>query len=767
VLRPLLRGEDPGQLSDFGDAGGMAVTMFAFVGCVGWAAWRLWTRQPVLYLGPVEVLLAVMAALLFAGSWWAPYQRAAWLTAWEGVGLFLIVFLIRQLAVRPEEQRGLMAVLLAGAVALAAQGVYQAVYELPTAAKAAAKKDSVEHYIRDELAGRAITANPLDLQQRGEFPELERQLEERQVHGPYFHSTSLAGCLALMLPMLFGAVVAAGRSSSPGWLRSLAGAGLLLTAIVLVLTRCWSAVAAVGLVGLAALALAWPARRGGRKVGALVALALAGLIGYVLFASGVLRSEVEHWREVWPVSWKIIKDHPYRGVGPSQFSFYYPRYMPQTACPREMNPSSGILELWSEDGLLLPLAFAAAMFLFFRAVRKWWRADTPPAPLAASSEEVEPPGSPVRWEYYIGGMAGIVLSFVLRAGPFAADVWNEAITAGLRSVVWFAAVAVFESIDWSPRQRVAALTSGVAALLLVLLVNPGISYPSVVGALWIAVALTLVIVSPRPLFWLSRHQVAFVLPLPALIAVAFGYFAFVFYPACASDSVIAKTNQAGAYYAEQQNREIQKRDLRNPVEFVRGAIIGPLLRAEREDPGNVRLRVLLAYWYKVLAEQAPRDNTRSPSDTQRALGWARLAQLANKEGPEGYLQEYEINRTLAGIFDVSAMKIDKDLKGPKAKKMPAPQREKNMRTSFQLRAKARLHYHDAAKALRAYLKRDPTNPVLHYFLAEALNGTNELKDRGREAQKALNLDDDARPPRNLSGAQREQAEKWAPADSSR
>ena len=62
----------------------------------------------------------------------------------------------------------------------------------------------------------------------------------------------------------------------------------------------------------------WPAGRGGWKVGSLVALILAALGGYGLTATGVLAPELEHWREVWPVSWNLVTEHSLRGVGPAQ-----------------------------------------------------------------------------------------------------------------------------------------------------------------------------------------------------------------------------------------------------------------------------------------------------------------------------------------------------------------------------------------------------------------------------------------------------------------
>ena len=74
-----------------------------------------------------------MVALVFVSAEVAAdYKFPARLIAWEWFGLLVSFFVVRQLAVTPSEQHGLFAVVLAGAVALAAQGIYQEVVELPS-----------------------------------------------------------------------------------------------------------------------------------------------------------------------------------------------------------------------------------------------------------------------------------------------------------------------------------------------------------------------------------------------------------------------------------------------------------------------------------------------------------------------------------------------------------------------------------------------------------------------------------------------------------
>src|SRR5262249_36048449 len=75
-------------------------------------------------------------------------------------------------------------------------------------------------------------------------------------------------------------------------------------------------------------------------------------------------------------------------------------------------------------------------------------------------------------------------ALLARGSEAAEDLWRRGLVAGGRSVVWFAAFALFETVPWTPRARRLALAAGVAALLLCLLVTGGISLPSVAPPLW-------------------------------------------------------------------------------------------------------------------------------------------------------------------------------------------------------------------------------------------------------------------------------------------
>src|SRR5262249_32324510 len=157
-------------------------------------------------------------------------------------------------------------------------------------------------------------------------------------------------------------------------------------------------------------------------------------------------------------------------------ALFAPRFLPE-GVDKFKHPHNWLLEAWAAGGLGVALALAVAFGAFFWHVGRWWsnlarRGRQPPegkspgADAPGSPGGMAPPGA-VRWEYYIGGSLGLLLGFVLRVGALPPeDVLGEAVGAGLRAVVWFAAFALYERVRWTDAERVGALAAGVAALLL-------------------------------------------------------------------------------------------------------------------------------------------------------------------------------------------------------------------------------------------------------------------------------------------------------------
>jgi hypothetical protein len=808
VARPFVGGEDAGLLSDLSDPGGMVLTLLTFVACAGWAAWRLWAKQGGVHLGLVEIGLLLLAVLFAVGANFAPYARPALFTSAEWFGLVLLLFLTRQLATRPEEQHGLMTVLLATAVALSAQGVYQATYELPHRAKEADTPQRVAAFISNV---RGVTMT------QAEERQFVEQLERRTISGPFFRPASMATCLVLLLPLLGGAVIVSVRSKSLTLFIAGVIACALLAGAMLGLTRYAPAAAVLALAALPWLGLYWPARLGGWQVG--LGLGLVAALAFVglLYATGRLDADLQRWRETWPVAYQVGDARFWTGVGPGQFRFFYPRFMNADGSYPAADPSSSLLEVFAEAGVGGAVLLLVALALFFRIVARWWRALqplTPPPPLpqgerggqnpeerAVAASAPAPPlnvgegqgrgdaagvrGTDVRWEYYLGGMLAAILSFVLRANSVAPnEVMTEAFGAGLRSIVWFLAFALFERLAWSPGEYVGSLLVGVVALLLCLLVGPGLSSPAIASLLWVAVGLMLAVAQPEPASRLPAHFFAG-LGLPALLGLSFAFFALVLYPASVGTYNLRMAKaQAALLNADRHNKNTSERLIKNEKTFIEQEIFQRLKTAEREDAGNVRVRALLATdmidrWivrYRTLSNLQGEEARETTKTAEDAVRLAALARLANPEGPEGYLAERDVHLAMAKEQARRAQQIDEDLKKDREPKKDA--KDKKDKNAPKLSPTARKvaeawrdelrnkvvpnEYRHAALALEAYVPRDPANPLLRYQLAAARLSANDFEGARKAAQEAHDLDRKIGPgrPRSLSDQQRDQVKRW-------
>lgn len=760
VARPIVGGEFPGLTSEFADPGGLTLPFLVLLGGAAWGVWRLWSGYEGIHVAAVDLAVFALVPLLFAGAGAATYQRPAWLAAWDWLGIVVTFFLVRQLAVRPEERHGLTAVILAVAVAIAGEAVYQSAVTLPRSAAAAAEATGgTTAYLREQLSERSLAATPLELLQ------LTRRLDDRQAHGPYFHPESLAAFLVLTLPVLVGAVVASRRGGSARWLTVLLGACAALVAAALVLTRVAPAVAAAVVIGVATMAvLHWPARWGGWRTGLLLSVVVATLAAWLMPAAvGALR------REVWPAAWQVGVHHFWRGVGPAGFGLFYPHYMAPTAGPRLTDPFSALLGLWADGGVLVPLVFLAVVSLGVVAVARWWRdqataTDDEPA---ETTEEAGASGATIRWEYYAGGMVGLVLSFILRAGALPMeDVVDEAIAAGLRAVLWFAAFGLLEGVAWSLSEHVAALAAGLAGFILLMLVGSGIDYPSVTGPALAILGLLLATV--RPAAWVGRLRVTNLLATPLFLATAGAFFLFVFYPAANTDNVIRRAQLGGLHFFREMTKPAAERGLHDPEGYIRERLLAPLERARKEDPDNTRLLVLLATWNGQLWAMAPdaagrgsgSDPSRFPSpptSADRAVSYAVLAQQVNPNGPDGYLAELDVRLRIATVLRQVIRRIEQE---PPKGTQPVPSPEERKVIVARLQTKVREQYQLAGEVIERYLPFDPTDPVLRYQLAAVLHEAGNVRQGRAQAAEARRLDALAAPPRNLSDPQREQLDHW-------
>jgi hypothetical protein len=762
VARPLVLGEDPGMQAEFTDTSGTLLTLLWLGTAALWAFWRLLARQSENVSGAnvglwggrtagalVEVGLLVLVGLVFLSAAVAAHYRfPARLIAWEWFGLFVAFFVIRRLAENPAEQQGLFTVLLASAASLSAHAVWQSTVELPRLQRTVAANTLTLHQA-------LVKENPA-LQPDDPFVEaLRRRAQESNVFSTFAHPNSFAGYLVLLLPGLVGASVLAIRLREPAWRRVLAFCLALLTGVGLWLSHSRGAQLAAILVAVVVAAIAGRHYLLRHKGIALVALAFLVLGGFAVYASGWWSSlqgkdsaSAAQRIFYWKTAGKIIRERPWLGVGPGNFGNAYTRLMDPAAGETIKDPHNFALEIAADYGVFALAAMLVTLGLFFATMIRGIMASPTVGQVALEGKPQE--NSP-RWQYYVGGMLGLLLGFAIRAGdqPSAELVW-EAVAAGLRSVVWFAAFGVLGDIIWPARARALALTAGVAALLANLCVSGGIGFPSVAGPMWTCVALGLATLGGlRPIAWTKpaaertalQAALEFV-PLPLFAALALAYYTYAFDPLTSAMGLF----RSSAENARNFSKLISKRDsatAQNPIQYVTKGVIRPLEEALRYEPEDARFHSVLAGWYGRLWGMEQIAGTQTPQSLERsmnaAMKHALMSQKLDPEGRQGYFAEYQLRQLYFAPLLEKRAEVSKD---------------QTAKRDWEKAAREQ-HQH-AAKALRRYLPNDPNDPVLRFFISIALFQAGDADDAKGEAAAALRLDREAgiRATRRLTDPQR-------------
>jgi tetratricopeptide (TPR) repeat protein len=158
------------------------------------------------------------------------------------------------------------------------------------------------------------------------------------------------------------------------------------------------------------------------------------------------------------------------------------------------------------------------------------------------------------------------------------------------------------------------------------------------------------------------------------------------------------------------------------LRFLQQLILKPLEEAAAADPQDVQPCLELATWLEQKWRVASNEGA-----LQKALNEISQAQRIDPDSTEGFLAEYRLQETLA--------RLDKP--------------------------RAREHYTNAAKALRAVVDRDPTEARMRYRFAEILFLVDDPVRAREQARRALELDERAsEPSRQLEPEQQRQILKW-------
>ena len=707
VARPFVLGEDPGLNSQLSGAATLILSMTWLLVAVGTGAWRWWSGQPAPHIHPVEWCLAALAALAFlTAQTTAHYRFPARLIAWEWL-IFLLVFaLVRRLARTPAERGRLLAALVATGVSLSVYAIYQYAVELPRTRAALESPEALSKEV-----SRFNVYMPVGDPRLAGWME---RVQQNNVFATYAHPNSFAGFLALIVPAAVGWALLAWRRDRR-WSWRVAGtagaAALVLVALWLTHSRgaiLGSVLAAFLLIPFVRIPLLTKRRGLLAGVGLAALLVLGGIALTPVGAAGLqkARTSLSLRSDYWTATEAMIRDHVWWGVGWGGFSRFYPRYMLATAFEKIQDPHNLFLETWASGGLLALLALVGALAAFYyswvRSVRQM-----------PTEEEAVPPE--IRWEFYWGGAAGLVVAFLLRAGDLGSgQILTEGALSVLRAIVWFGVFAAFTSMPNVGRNLVLAMGLGVTALLCNLLISGGIAQPSVAQPLWIVAALALPIVATAQL---PAWRAALGLAASLVLVVVFGF--AVYEPLWRVDTLLVEArrhygdddmpgwrNQVKQRWLsalQTQNPRIIEPAFRESNQYLKQHILTPFERAMEIGDGDAKLPAELAQWYEEQWNLFPDNDDLG----RKAVEMARKVQALDPDSRDGYSLEAELQIRRA---------------------------ERSPKNAQELRQ-------EALRAMQSAVDRDPTEANLHYELAELFFTLQDDANGKREAVRALELND--------------------------
>lgn len=328
---------------------------------------RVWERLPYRRTGlEWGTLLLGLAALISTAC--AGQKRLAFNAAIDGLCGPIVAMALVQLLHGNRLRRVVVAVVLAGACAQAAQCLEQAT---------AGHEETWRHYgaIREDFwrrQGVELDSPTVEL--------FERRMQAREAQGFLPHSNVTGAYLVLCALAGAGVVVNRwrGRRTGADALRAAGGAigvGVLLVAL-------WTTGSLGAMLSAAAGAALWIVLLRGRvwitehRRAALAigwSVALAGAAAFI--AHGLVRDEYPHmsltfrW-QYWKTTAPMIADHPWTGVGRENFGRHYLAYKPIDAPEEISNPHNLFVQTWAEYGVV---GLAGVVLMLVGATRRFVR----------------------------------------------------------------------------------------------------------------------------------------------------------------------------------------------------------------------------------------------------------------------------------------------------------------------------------------------------------------------------------------------------------
>ncbi len=539
VARPLVHGDDPGRLRLTTPGGALTFNLCVGLLMLGFAVWRAVAVKSMRGEGHNTTPLA---AVFFFISGSDIYRRPTQFIAWEFLALGAAYFVTRQLAGRAADRRGLVSVLLASAVSVAAVGMTQQfgpVVGIP----------STEPVITDVRPG---LVGDEEFQSQRNVATTPTGLVHGTLESPEAYLIFLLS--ALPLALLFARL--------PG--------SRLKVAIPVLL------------------------------VGGVLAV-FAG----TAFSTTVPTSLSEGVRIFW--------DDPARGGGAGNFS--------RLSTDGSVASGSAWLTMLATQGLFgcgIVLALTGVFSLFiFRpgSILKKYVKRFDAMPPKTAEESGVPVGT--RWEFYLGGIAGLLGGFIWAVGQMPAEspVWEVYKVGGFavgRGVVWLAAYGLLERLRPSTAVLKKGLILGVGVVFVAgcfseAAMSAAILFPAVV-----MVAMLGAVENQRVDDLVERPWTRPLAVLAAVLtaAVVVCYIIFAAAPGWQTADAVRKARMASRLYPDVERQidlaknNVERANARTKaVNFLNGQILNPLRAAAVRDPQNAALLLEIARWERPLWRQ--------------------------------------------------------------------------------------------------------------------------------------------------------------------
>ncbi|WP_020473171.1 tetratricopeptide repeat protein [Zavarzinella formosa] len=331
---------------------------------------------------------------------------------------------------------------------------------------------------------------------------------------------------------------------------------------------------------------------GNRFKVALPVLLIAGVLALFagsLFSGSVATSISEGFR--------LFREHPMWGTGPGNFS--------RMAADGNLASGSAWLTLAaSMGGIAAMLALIA--FVPVEVLRRSAVSDT------------EEPISGTRWEFYLGGIGGLLIGFVASVAqmPSEAPVWEVYNVGGFaigRGVVWLVAFGILEQLRPSPRLLSRAVACSVVVVLLAGFFTEAALSQIILFTTVILLALLAasrdelvsanIVEKPwmRPVAVSGAVLAASVIVCYVLLAAG---------PAWQTAEAVRKSRTASRFYPDIERQidlgkgNIDRANARHKtINFLNYQVLNPLRAAAEKDPNNATLLLEISRWERPLWRQ--------------------------------------------------------------------------------------------------------------------------------------------------------------------